>query len=88
MEKQAFRGPHRLGQGRRTGRSSRRPSRCRSPLHSVIAALIVIVPLLSAEQLPDPASAVKAFFVEPMAAAGATAAAAAAARGAAARRPR
>jgi protein TonB len=37
-------------------------------LHSVIAALIIIVPLLSADQLPDPASAVKAFFVEPMAA--------------------
>jgi protein TonB len=37
-------------------------------LHTVAAALIVIVPLLSADQLPDPASAVKAFFVEPMAA--------------------
>jgi hypothetical protein len=37
-------------------------------LHSVIAATIIIVPLLSADQLPDPASAVKAFFVEPMAA--------------------
>ena len=37
-------------------------------LHSIIAALIIIVPLLSADQLPDPASAVKAFFVEPMAA--------------------
>jgi protein TonB len=37
-------------------------------LHTIAAALIVIVPLLSADQLPDPASAVKAFFVEPMAA--------------------
>jgi periplasmic protein TonB len=37
-------------------------------LHILIAAVIVIVPLLSADQLPDPASAVKAFFVEPMAA--------------------
>jgi periplasmic protein TonB len=37
-------------------------------LHMVIAAVIIIVPLLSADQLPDPASAVKAFFVEPMAA--------------------
>jgi protein TonB len=37
-------------------------------LHVVAAILIVIVPLLSADQLPDPASAVKAFFVEPMAA--------------------
>jgi len=37
-------------------------------LHTVAAALIVIVPLLAADQLPDPASAVKAFFVEPMAA--------------------
>jgi protein TonB len=37
-------------------------------IHSIIAALIIIVPLLSADQLPDPASAVKAFFVEPMAA--------------------
>ena len=37
-------------------------------LHSVIAATIIVVPLLAADQLPDPASAVKAFFVEPMAA--------------------
>jgi hypothetical protein len=37
-------------------------------LHVIAATLIVIVPLLSADQLPDPASAVKAFFVEPMAA--------------------
>jgi protein TonB len=37
-------------------------------LHLVAAALLVIVPLLAADQLPDPASAVKAFFVEPMAA--------------------
>jgi len=37
-------------------------------LHTIAAALIVIVPLLSADQLPDPASAVKAFFVEPIAA--------------------
>jgi protein TonB len=37
-------------------------------LHTIAAALIVIVPLLSADQLPDPASAVRAFFVEPMAA--------------------
>ena len=37
-------------------------------LHLIAAALIVIVPLLAADQLPDPASAVKAFFVEPMAA--------------------
>jgi protein TonB len=37
-------------------------------LHMLIAGVIIIVPLLSADQLPDPASAVKAFFVEPMAA--------------------
>ena len=37
-------------------------------LHLIAAALIVIVPLLAADQMPDPASAVKAFFVEPMAA--------------------
>ncbi len=37
-------------------------------LHTVAVVLIVIVPLLAADQLPDPASAVKAFFVEPMAA--------------------
>ena len=37
-------------------------------LHTIAAALIIVVPLLSADQLPDPASAVKAFFVEPMAA--------------------
>ena len=29
-------------------------------LHTIAAALIVIVPLLSADQLPDPASAVRA----------------------------
>jgi protein TonB len=37
-------------------------------LHLVAAAVIVIVPLMAADQLPEPASAVKAFFVEPMAA--------------------
>lgn len=37
-------------------------------LHLVAALLVVLVPLLASEQLPEPASAVKAFFVEPMAA--------------------
>ena len=37
-------------------------------LHLIAAAVIVIVPLMAADQLPDPASSVKAFFVEPMAA--------------------
>jgi protein TonB len=37
-------------------------------LHAIAAALIVVLPLLAADQLPDPASAVKAFFAEPMAA--------------------
>jgi protein TonB len=37
-------------------------------LHVFAAAVIVIVPLLAADQLPEPASAVKAFFVEPMSA--------------------
>jgi protein TonB len=37
-------------------------------LHLLAAAVIVIVPLLAADQLPEPASAVKAFFVEPMSA--------------------
>ena len=37
-------------------------------LHLAAAALIVIVPLLAGDQMPEPASAVKAFFVEPMAA--------------------
>jgi protein TonB len=37
-------------------------------LHSVIAAAIVILPILSTGLLPEPASAVKAFFVEPMSA--------------------
>ena len=48
------------------------------PLHAVAAALIVVVPILATDRLPDPASAVKAFFVEPMAAPRAAAAAAAA----------
>jgi protein TonB len=37
-------------------------------IHVFAAAVIVIVPLLAADQLPEPASAVKAFFVEPMSA--------------------
>jgi protein TonB len=37
-------------------------------LHAIVAAVIVVAPILAADQLPDPASAVKAFFVEPMAA--------------------
>jgi protein TonB len=37
-------------------------------LHAFAAAVIVLVPLLAADQMPEPASAVKAFFVEPMAA--------------------
>jgi protein TonB len=37
-------------------------------LHAFAAAVIVIVPILAADQMPDPASAVKAFFVEPMSA--------------------
>lgn len=37
-------------------------------LHVFAAAVVVIVPLLAADQLPEPASAVKAFFVEPMSA--------------------
>jgi protein TonB len=37
-------------------------------LHGVALLLILIVPLLQPAELPEPASAVKAFFVEPMAA--------------------
>jgi protein TonB len=37
-------------------------------LHALAAAVVVIVPILAADVLPDPASAVRAFFVEPMAA--------------------
>jgi len=37
-------------------------------LHAVAAALIIVLPILAADRLPDPASAVRAFFVEPMAA--------------------
>ncbi len=37
-------------------------------LHAIAAAVIVIVPILASDQMPEPASAVKAFFVEPMAA--------------------
>ena len=37
-------------------------------LHVFAAGVVVLVPLLAADQLPEPASAVKAFFVEPMSA--------------------
>jgi periplasmic protein TonB len=37
-------------------------------LHSAAAVLLVVLPILAGDQLPEPASAVKAFFVEPMAA--------------------
>lgn len=37
-------------------------------LHGIAAAVIVIVPILATDQLPESASAVRAFFVEPMAA--------------------
>ena len=37
-------------------------------LHTVIAAVIIILPILQTGLLPEPASAVKAFFVEPMSA--------------------
>jgi len=37
-------------------------------LHLIVVTLIVLVPLLASDQIPEPASAVKAFFVEPLAA--------------------
>jgi protein TonB len=37
-------------------------------LHALILALILVVPLLTLAELPEPAAAVKAFFVEPAAA--------------------
>lgn len=37
-------------------------------LHAIAAGVIVIVPILATDQMPSPAAAVKAFFVEPMAA--------------------
>ena len=37
-------------------------------LHLIAAGLIVLVPLLAGGQLPDPATGVKAFFAEPLAA--------------------
>ena len=37
-------------------------------LHGIIAAAIIILPILQMGLLPEPASAVKAFFVEPMSA--------------------
>ncbi len=37
-------------------------------LHVLAAALIVVLPILAADTMPEPASAVKAFFVEPMSA--------------------
>jgi protein TonB len=36
-------------------------------LHALGATVIIVVPLLATDKLPDPAAAVKAFFVEPMA---------------------
>ena len=36
-------------------------------IHFVIAAVVVLVPLLMSEEMPEPTSAVKAFFVEPAA---------------------
>ena len=37
-------------------------------LHLIVATSIVLVPILASDQIPEPASAVKAFFVEPLAA--------------------
>jgi len=37
-------------------------------LHAVILLIMVVVPILTSEELPDPTSVVKAFFVEPAAA--------------------
>jgi protein TonB len=37
-------------------------------LHAIVLVAIVIVPLLTSAELPEPASSVKAFFVEPQAA--------------------
>ncbi|MGE5125921.1 MAG: energy transducer TonB, partial [Betaproteobacteria bacterium] len=37
-------------------------------LHAIAASVIVVVPILASDQMPEPAAAVKAFFVEPMAA--------------------
>ena len=37
-------------------------------LHAIGLLAVVIVPLLQAQELPEPAAAVKAFFVEPAAA--------------------
>ena len=34
-------------------------------IHAVILVLVVVVPLLTSEELPEPTAAVKAFFVEP-----------------------
>jgi protein TonB len=34
-------------------------------IHAVILVLVVVVPLLMSEELPDPTAAVRAFFVEP-----------------------
>jgi protein TonB len=36
-------------------------------IHVVIAAVVVLVPLLMSEEMPEPTSAIKAFFVEPAA---------------------
>lgn len=35
--------------------------------HAIVLVVVVIVPLLTAEELPEPTSAVRAFFVEPAA---------------------
>jgi protein TonB len=50
----------------RTGQSKTMPISLL--LHAIAAAMIIILPILAADRLPDPASAVRAFFVEPMSA--------------------
>ena len=37
-------------------------------LHTLAASVIVVLPILATDKMPEPAAAVKAFFVEPMAA--------------------
>jgi hypothetical protein len=37
-------------------------------IHAIVLLLVVVVPLLTSQDLPEPTSVVKAFFVEPAAA--------------------
>ena len=78
MQQQALRRPHRVRRGHAQDQAGLYPARSPSPSTPSCSSSVVVVPLLTSEELPEPTSAVKAFFVEPAAAAAASASASAA----------